>query len=268
MLLCTKAELSKMDKLKELGYAAIDAAFTGTIYFDDPKPHEPILDDDDYEKNLDFYIEKSRELGIEILSSHIPYRYKYLEPDSETFEKCHKMAVRSLKATEYIGAKWAVMHVTTVEGTVNYVKRLFAESGVKNVGIAIENMSNRPVSELIEAVDILVSEGYNVGICLDIGHCHQNKFFDNDISEVIKMMGHRIKVLHVHDNSRGPDVHKAPYMGTVPWERVMPALKEIGFEGALNLELMPNNIPEPAREAYEQYAVAIGKYLISLYDKA
>lgn len=268
MILCTKASLSEMEKLKELGYAAIDAAFTGTIYFDDPKPHEPILDDDDYEKNLDFYIEKSHELGIKILSSHIPYRYNYLEPDTEKFEKCHKMAVRSLKASEYIGAKWAVMHVTTVEGTVDYVKRLFAESGVKNVGIAIENMSNKPISELIEIVDILAGEGYRVGICLDIGHCHQNKYFDNDIPEVIKMMDHRIKVLHVHDNSRGPDVHKAPYTGTVPWERVMPALKEIGFDGALNLELMPQKIPEPAREAYEQYAVAIGKYLISLFDKA
>jgi len=268
MLPCMKANIGDMEKQKALGYQAIDVAFTGVIYFDDPKPHEPILDGDDYEQKLDYYIEKSKEIGIKILSTHIPYRYKYLEPESETFERCHKMAVRALKASDYIGAEWAVMHVTTVEGTVNYVKRLLAESGVKNVGIAIENMCSRPISELIEVVDILAGEGYKVGICLDIGHCHQNKFFDNDIPEVIKMMGHRIKMLHVHDNSRGPDVHKAPYMGTVPWEKVMKALKEIGYEGALNLEIMPADIPKPARDAYEKYSVEIAKYLITLFESA
>ncbi len=268
MLLSANANIRKIEKLKELGYDAIDVGLTRVIYNDDPYPHEPILDDEDWEKNLDPYIAKSKEVGLKIATTHLPYRYDYNNPESAKFEFCHKMALRSLKASEYLGAEWTVMHVSTVQGTVDYVKRLFAESGVKNIGIAIENMCKRPVGELIEVVDILKEEGYNVGICLDIGHCHQNGFFDNDIAEVIHMMGKRIKMLHVHDNSRGPDMHKAPYMGNVPWHKVMQALKEVGYEGEFNLELQPEKIPEPAREYYEKYSVEVSRYLISLFEKA
>ena len=179
------------------------------------------------------------------------------------------MTVRSLRASEYLGAEWTVMHVTTVEGTVEYVKRLFAESGVKNIGIVIENMAKRPIPELIEAVDTLTAEGYKVGICLDIGHAHINKFFDNDIPAVIADMGKRIKMLHVHDNNRASDMHKAPFMGTVPWEKVMVALKQARYEGEFNFELQPEKVPsDAARELYEQYSVEIGKYLIGIFDKA
>ena len=269
MLLSANANIRKIEKLKELGYDAIDVGFTRVIYHDDPYPHEDILDSEDWEKNLDPYLAKAKEVGLKIATTHLPYRYDYTDTESEKFAYCHPMAVRSLQASEYLGAEWTVMHVSTVEGTVEYVKRLFAESGVKNIGIAIENMCRRPVGELIEAVDILAGEGYKVGICLDIGHAHQNKFFDNNIPEVIAAMGKRIKMLHVHDNNRASDMHKAPYMGTAPWADIMKAFKAAGYEGDLNLELQPEKIPDPvARETYEKYSVDISKYLIGLFDEA
>ena len=269
MLLSANANIRKISKLKELGYDAIDVGFTRVIYHDDPYPHEDILDRDDWEKNLDPYIEEAKAVGLKIVSTHLPYRYDYTDTESEKFVYCHPLTVRSLQASEYLGAEWTVMHVSTVEGTVEYVKRLFAESGVKNIGIAIENMCRRPISELIEVVDILAAEGYKVGICLDIGHAHQNKFFDNDIPEVIRMMGKRIKMLHVHDNNRASDMHKAPYMGTAPWADIMKAFKEIGYEGEFNLELQPEKVPDPvSRETYEKYSVDISRYLIGLFDKA
>ena len=269
MLLSANANIRKIKELKRLGYDAIDVGFTRVIYNDDPYPHEDILDSENWEANLDPYIEEAKECGIKIVSTHLPYRYDYTDPSAERFDYFHEMAVRSLKASEYLGAEWTVMHVNTVEGTVEYVKRLVAESGVKNIGIAIENMAKRPINELIEAVDILAAEGYKVGICLDIGHAHINKFLENDLPEVIAAMGKRIKMLHVHDNNRASDMHKAPFMGTVPWKKVMTALKEAGYEGEFNFELQPEKVPSPAaRELYEQYSVEIGKYLIGIFDKA
>ncbi len=269
MLLSANANIRKIEKLKELGYDAIDVGLTRVIYHDDPYPHEDILDCEDWEKDLDPYIAKAKEVGLKIATTHLPYRYDYTDTASEKFAYCHEMAVRSLRASEYLGAEWTVMHVSTVEGTVEYVKRLFAESGVKNIGIAIENMCRRPINELIEVVDTLAAEGCKVGICLDIGHAHQNKFFDNNISEVIALMGKRIKMLHVHDNNRASDMHKAPYMGTAPWADIMKALKDAGYEGEFNLELQPEKVPDPAaRESYEKYSVEISRYLIGLFDKA
>ncbi len=269
MLLSANANIRKIKELKRLGYDAIDVGFTRVIYNDDPYPHEDILDSENWEENLDPYMAEAKECGIKIVSTHLPYRYDYTDTSAERFDYFHEMAVRSLKASEYLGAEWTVMHVNTVEGTVEYVKRLFAESGVKNIGIAIENMAKRPINELIEAVDILAGEGYKVGICLDIGHAHINKFLENDLPEVIAAMGRRIKMLHVHDNNRASDMHKAPFMGTVPWKKVMTALKEAGYDGEFNFELQPEKIPHAAsRELYEQYSVEIGKYLIGLFEKA
>ena len=64
-------------------------------------------------------------------------------------------------------------------------------------------------------------------------------------------------------------MHKAPFMGTVPWAKVMAALKEVGYEGEFNFELQPEKVPHAASmELYEQYSVEIGKYLIDLFEKA
>lgn len=269
MLLSANANIRKIKELKELGYDAIDVGFTRVIYHDDPYPHEDILDGEDWKKTLDTYIEEAKAVGLKIATTHLPYRYDYTDTESEKFAYCHPLAVRSLQASEYLGAEWAVMHVSTVEGTVEYAKRLFAESGVKNIGLAIENMAKRPINELIEVVDILAAEGYKVGICLDIGHAHINKFIDNNVVEVIAAMGKRIKMLHVHDNNRATDMHKAPFMGTAPWADVMKALKEAGYEGEFNFELQPEKVPDPtARESYEKYSVDIAKYLIGIFDRA
>ena len=75
MLLSANANIRKIEKLKELGYDAIDVGLTRVIYHDDPYPHEDILDSDEWEKNLDPYIAKAKEVGLKIATTHLPYRY-------------------------------------------------------------------------------------------------------------------------------------------------------------------------------------------------
>ena len=267
MLLCANSNICRIEELKRLGYDAIDVGFTRVIYNNDPYPHDPILDNDNWQADLDPYIEKCKEIGLKISSTHLPYRYDHTDPKGDKFDFFHGMAIRSLQASEYLGAKWTVMHLINVNGTVEYAKKLFADSGVKKIGIAIENDPRLSLDELIEAHDTLKNEGYNVGICLDVGHCHINTKHENNVPDVIRQMGERIKVLHIHDNCRNLDMHKAPFTGTMDWNGVMCALKDIKFTGEFNFELQPERIPEPARLAYEKYCVDIGRYLISLYDK-
>ena len=84
MLLSANANIRKIEKLKELGYDAIDVGFTRVIYHDDPYPHEDILDSEDWEKNLDPYIAKAKEVGLKIATTHLPYRYDYTDTESES----------------------------------------------------------------------------------------------------------------------------------------------------------------------------------------
>ena len=96
-------------------------------------------------------------------------------------------------------ADFAVLHICNPEPIVAYVKKLYSDTGVNRIGIAIENLFDRPIDELIIAHDKLKEEGYSVGICLDTGHCNVNKFYKEDVAETILKLGFRIKMLHVHD---------------------------------------------------------------------
>lgn len=174
---------------------------------------------------------------------------------------------RGIKASEYLGAEWTVVHLKGVDDTVSYVKRLFADSGVQRIGIAIENMADLPIGDLMLAHDRLADEGYRVGVCFDTGHCNIKRYYDNDVAETVRKLGSRIKMLHVHDNMRNTDRHIAPFLGCIKWEPVMQALAEVGYTGALNLELQPENLPAGARAAYEAYSVAAGRALISAFER-
>lgn len=266
MLLSANANIVRINELRELGYDAIDVGLTRVIYHDDPHPHDPILDDELYEERLSVYLEECKKIGLQINSTHLPYKYNFANEELPEFEYCHTMTVRALKASEFLGAKWAVMHPRNFDDTVAYVKRLFEESGVQNIGLALENGRGTDTDGHIQLVDYLQSEGYRVGVCLDVGHCHAS-VNGYDVADTVRKYGERIKVLHIHDNCTNLDAHRAPYMGTIKWDGVMKALKEIGFAGDFNFELQPKRIPESARMAYERYCVDIGRHLISLYDK-
>ena len=61
-----------------------------------------------------------------------------------------EMTCRALEASEYMGAKWAVAHIylshdeDAIPKTVEYVKKLFARTKVKTIGIALENACGYP----------------------------------------------------------------------------------------------------------------------------
>lgn len=268
MKLSANADLSSAAWLSELGYDAIDVGLCRVIYHDDPYPHNPLLDEDDYEKKLDAYIEECRRLGLTIATSHIPYRFHYTDPTSEGYDYKYGMTCRALRASEYLGAEWTVVHMKKAAETVDYVRRLVADSGVSRIGIAIENINGYPLEDLIEACDTLEAEGYRVGVCFDTGHCHLNKYYDYDVAGSIRLLGKRIKMLHVHDNNRNGDSHNPPYAGSIKWPQVMEALADIGYEGYFNFELQPSKIPAAARDDFDRYCASLGRALIAMYDAA
>ena len=73
-------------------------------------------------------------------------------------------------------------------------------------------------------------------MCLDIGHV--TAYNENHKPEdAIRLLGDKIKVLHVHDNKGKTDQHLFPQYGMINWTEVAKALKEIGFKGVFSLEL-------------------------------
>lgn len=76
-------------------------------------------------------------------------------------------------------------------------------------------------------------------MCMDTGHSNKATRFNNNPSagDVIRMLGSKIKALHLNDNDTLTDQHKIPLTGTLDWKDILNALDEVGYDGIYNMEL-------------------------------
>ncbi len=90
-------------------------------------------------------------------------------------------------------------------------------------------------SEAISYIDELnrIAGEKIFAFCYDIGHAN---LVSRDIRRESRLLGERIKVLHIHDNDGISDQHLPPYMGTADWDRFVLAMRDIGFGGTLSFE--------------------------------
>lgn len=96
-------------------------------------------------------------------------------------------------------------------------------------------------SDLLELAEAIGDE--SVGICLDTGHAN---IMSLDIVSMISLLGSKLRVLHLNDNlgsiescsgqSVLSDQHFFPGTGNIDFSKVFMALKDIGFNGIINLE--------------------------------
>ncbi len=82
-----------------------------------------------------------------------------------------------------------------------------------------------------QALALAKEVGENCGVCLDIFHMNLEE--DNYYDAIQRAKG-RLVGFHVADNNRF-----APGMGTLDWPKIISALKEVGYIGALSVEFCP-----------------------------
>lgn len=97
---------------------------------------------------------------------------------------------------------------------------------------ALSGATARRDEELADLVDTLHKTYDNVGICWDFGHA--NLVYSNQVP-CLNYLGSRIKVTHVHDNMGLEDEHRAPFLGNVKWDKIMPALAALWLWGQFQL---------------------------------
>ncbi len=242
------------------------------------------LNGDDWKTKLDLICREKERLGIDFVQSHPPYRpFVGLHfPTSEEDERFASLTERALDASAAVGVKWAVLHpVTGADGSALDLEtnldanhqafdRIAEYAGKRGVGIAFENMSDSKnrrrfgatAEELLALVDSFRSSG--VGICWDTGHA--NRVYA-DQAPAIRKLGRHIKATHIDDNLGVDDLHMLPFLGTVPWEAVMEAFKDIGYQGDLIYEISINNrMPADLKDMTAAYSCEVGRYLLSLAE--
>lgn len=122
------------------------------------------------------------------------------------------------------------------------------------------------VENLIELVDRIKAEteySENICVCVDTGHTNLTVPLGNPgVGEVIRRLGSRVEVLHLHDNDMMTDQHKIPMTGTIDWHDVLAALEEIGYQGFYNLENEITHFGEGFEIEEAAFSVKVLKHLI------
>lgn len=235
---------------------------------------------EDWEQAVEEIITERDRQGVTFYQTHPPYRRGNIEayPDAAKEKFYWDMMFRSLEITARIGAKWAIMHVVNDEAEPEnwelqlaknhrHYDKIVDRAAQLGIGIAFENMVQGKMAvhrfgSLPEEMNALI-DSYgcdHVGICWDFGH--GNTAIPNRHPEGIRMLGDRLKCVHIDDNLGVIDDHFIPFRGNIRWEEVMPVLKEINFPGVLNLELcITDRLPDELKDEAVRFTASIARKL-------
>ncbi len=177
-------------------------------------------------------------------------------PDREAQKRMEDTILKSIEAAGIMGCNYVVIHPQVheemeyqshqreiFEANVAFYRSLGKTAKENHVILAAENLFRynseekryqpsfcSDCHELARLVDEL-GEGY--AACLDTGHAVLNGVAPADAARIL---GDRLKVLHVHDNDGLLDLHTIPYLGITQWKDFCKALKEIRYQEVFSFE--------------------------------
>ncbi|MBR4720388.1 MAG: sugar phosphate isomerase/epimerase [Clostridia bacterium] len=240
-------------KLKEHGFSCIDfnMSNTNTEIYTSSAAEELLL----HEKAL------ADEAGIEIYQTHGPWRSPPRDGSPEDrAERMEKMK-KSIRFTSLLGCKNWVIHPLMPLGAgdmltgneretwdinLMFMRELLITAKKYGITICLENIpmakfSMAKPAAILNFVEEINDENFK--ICLDTGHV--SVFDDLSLCDEVRRLGDKIKVVHIHDNKCGKDLHLMPYFGTIDWKAFAHSLKDIGYDGVFSLETVaPNKMPD------------------------
>ncbi len=226
---------------------------------------------DNWQDTIERIAEKAYEIEMPVVQTHLPYSFGRRTSD----EVKRIMLEQAITASSILDSKYAVFHAInapTEEEGLRQTKELFSpiieladKNGVEMLVEIMPNFCTYPITAeaLCECADAL-----GIGICWDFGHPNVNKYhLPNDQTNDLRLVGKRLKALHVNDNAGGrPDEHLPPYMGSVVWDTHIPVLKEIGYDGDFNYEVLVNRVPDYLTPFIADYLITVGRRLMKLCE--
>jgi sugar phosphate isomerase/epimerase len=115
-------------------------------------------------------------------------------------------------------------------------------ASARRVRLCVEHVPGRALPTAASTLDWLQQLSHpHLGLLLDVGHC---LISSEDAADVVRRAGERLGYVHLDDNDGTDDLHWPLLTGRLTQEQlaaVMTALRDIGYRGALALELNPTN---------------------------
>lgn len=213
-------------------------------------------------------------LNLKFSQVHSPYPTYF--SDNKKRSQVFEISMESIRIAAMLMAPYIVVHpnVPPEKRTVDEVKALVEDNIVffskfiphlKSYGIklAIENMFNWDwdkdiplptvasssvcMAYMVDKLNAIAKEELFVA-CLDVGHAVLTG--DSTPDMMVRTLGSRLKLLHIHDNDAKRDRHYIPFTGVVDWSCFVKALFDIGYQGALSLEIKNQGTADDALNAF------------------
>ena len=116
------------------------------------------------------------------------------------------------------------------------------------------------IDDALELRDEIGSEKLKV-----IFECAGANQLDPNFSDSLRKIGKQLGSVHASDNDGtggiGAPIHSLPGTGTVDWERLFSVLKEINYDGDIQVQIFPANLYD-----VDAWAIKSLRYLRNFYD--
>lgn len=284
----TLGDAGAIELAAKLGVDAVDLGTCNAKFWDYRLPDSVYSrSDEEIIEHFTALRERAEALGIRVAQTHgrISGFINVKEEDEAFIENarldCLAASVLGVDAcvihsvsTHYIGpdAPRELMHKLNFEmfsRILEHAKRY----GVKIASETFGNVSKYKVcdffgqiDEFVESYERICAVGDNakyMSICLDTGHCNTaTPYGEPPVEEIVRRLGSRISVLHLHDNNANKDQHKIPMTGEINWTAVFDALDEIDYDGVYNLELSPMHFGKNFQVEEAEFGVKVMRNII------
>ena len=241
-------EAKATEMLAEAGFDAIDYSFSSL------KSDDSILLSDEYKKYISSLCETAERNNIVFNQGHA-LTYVYNENTEVAYNLLVERNIRALEIAGIMGIKTLIVHPVGTgsyigneeaifEKNMKYYRTLLPYAEEYGIKIACENLwcgdKKRGVTrgsicsnpyEHAYYIDEINSNMFVA--CLDVGH---SSLSGREAEDCIRILGHRLQALHIHDNDYKDDMHTLPGLSEMNWEEITKALADIDYKGDFTLE--------------------------------
>jgi sugar phosphate isomerase/epimerase len=180
------------------------------------------------------------------LGRDLPEGHSLAAPDVEVRRRTLQLLQAQVADAARLGAVCAYLVPGPDEGDL--ARTAFGEgcclladyAAARQVRLCVEHTPGRMLPTATEMLDWLTGIDHpNLGLLLDVGHCLLTR---EDPVGIIRRAGPRLGYVHLDDNDGVGDLHWPLLTGRLTEEQlrgVAEALREIGYQGGMALELSP-----------------------------
>ncbi len=204
--------------------------------------------------------------GVKIQQMHMPYPiyvptgsrelndylWKEAAPKSMAlcaFLECPYIVIHGFKLARFLGSEEKEWEQTEkfIDSIAPYAKETGAVICIENLYDSVGgHLVEGPCCDAVKVAERIdrINEKYHaevLGFCFDTGHANLAGL---DMEKFMTRLGHRLKVLHIHDNDGIMDLHQIPFTfaktrentASTDWDGFIRGLKNIHYDKVLNFE--------------------------------